>query len=441
MSRVRRAGVRALALVTAILFLPEAAFAALPVLSADGPSNVRIVHDDAGYRLLVNGQPFYVKGAGLEGGPIDALVAAGGNSFRTWRSDGGAAVLDRARAKGVYVALGIDVGHERHGFSYDDPQAVAAQLARIRGEVLQFKDHPALLIWVVGNELNLGASNPKVWNAINQIALMIHQLDPNHPVMTTLAGFDKALIDQLKARAPALDLIGIQLYGDISQLQEKLRASDWTGPYIVTEWGPTGHWEIAKTTWGAPIEDDSTRKADLLRERYQRYIVTDQRQCLGSYVFLWGNKQERTPTWYGLFLASGEATAGVDAMQYLWTGAWPDNRSPAIAAIEIDSRSADQDITLLPDHVYGARVQADDSDRDLLKYRWLVLEESAAQSSGGDHEETPRTVAASVVDAGNGAMRFQAPSKPGAYRLFVYVYDHKGHAAHANIPFMVADSK
>ena len=414
-----------------------AAEATVPKPLAGKTSQVRVVETAAGYQLLVNGQPFYVKGGGLEAGNQEALLAAGGNSFRTWRSDDGQAVLDRAQRNGLFVALGIDVARERHGFNYDDDKTVAAQLARVRSEVLQFKAHPALLMWVVGNELNLGAHNPRVWNAVNQIAQMIHQLDPDHPVMTTLAGFDPALIAELKSRAPALDLIGIQLYGDIAQLPEKLRDSHWTGPYLVTEWGPTGHWEIAKTDWGAPIEDDSSAKAANLVERYQRYIASDVRQCLGSYVFLWGNKQERTPTWYGLFLDSGEQTAGVDAMQYLWTGAWPGNRSPSITPIEIDGLRAVQSLHLRPGKSSEAVVRVTDADGDALAYQWQLREESGATSVGGDHEDLPQAVPVRMHDLGQGRLKFRAPAHSGAYRLFVTVRDGKGHAAHANYPFRV----
>jgi len=429
------------ALAAAIGFAPLAAHAAEPSPLVGGPSQVRIVESDGRYRLLVNGQSFHINGAGLGTGTQKALVASGGNSFRTWDTDGngagGRALLDEARSNRLFVSLGIVMGKERQGFDYDDQRAVARQLARVKAEVLKYKDHPALLMWVVGNELNLDAHNPRVWNAVNQIAEMIHRVDPNHPVMTTLAGLNPQLIELIKTRAGSLDLLGIQLYGDIAQLSDNLRLSKWTGPYVVTEWGPTGHWEIAKTDWGAPIEDDSTRKANLLRERHESYIAVDQRQCLGSYVFLWGNKQERTPTWYGLFLASGEATAGVDTMQYLWTGSWPANRSPAISPIELDSRTAGQSVSLVANREYGARVRAEDSDGDALAYRWVVLEESGAKTVGGDHEEIPRTVESDIADSEDGAMRFKAPSKAGAYRLFVYVFDGKGHAAHANIPFQV----
>ena len=282
-------------------------------------AQVRIEHRDDGYRLLVDGAPFVIKGAGLGNGSMETLAARGGNALRTWRVDPDPqrqrAFLDRAQRNGLKVAVGIEVGNERHGFDYNDAAAVRQQLQRIRTQVQQSAAHPAVLMWVVGNELNLDYTNPKVWNAVGAIADAIHAIDPDHPVTTTLAGFDKPLIDRLKARAPSLDLIAVQLYGDIDALPQKLHDSGWRGPYVVTEWGPTGHWESPTTAWGAPIEDNSARKAVLLEQRYRQRIASDTRQGLGSFVFLWGNKQERTPTWYGLFLPSGAATPSVDTLQ------------------------------------------------------------------------------------------------------------------------------
>ncbi|WP_189455141.1 glycoside hydrolase family 2 TIM barrel-domain containing protein [Cognatilysobacter bugurensis] len=414
-----------------------------PAPSPEGPSSVRIVEDDGRYRLLVNGAPFHVKGAGLQGGDQEALAARGGNAFRTWRpdspSESGREMLDRAKRNGLFVALGIEVGKERHGFDYDDPAAVAAQQARIRAEVLQYKDHPALLMWVVGNELNLEATNPAVWDAVDSIAEMIHEIDPNHPVMTTLAGIDRAVVEQVKARADSLDLLGIQLYGDIDGLPQKLRESGWTGPYIVTEWGPTGHWESPLTAWGAPIEDDSSTKARLLERRYRTAIESDRRQGLGSFVFLWGQKQERTPTWYGLFLPSGESTASIDAMQRVWTGRVPGNVSPSITPIEIEGRRAVESITLVPGRSYAARVDTDDADGDALDHRWTIRAESTARTVGGDPEEVPTEVATRFEVNQGGGVRFDAPLHPGAYRLFVEVRDGAGHAAYANAPFQVAE--
>ena len=136
----------------------------------------------------------------------------------------------------------------------------------------------------------------------------------------------------------------------------------WDKPYIVTEWGATGHWECGKTAWGAPIENDSTTKADLYQKRYEAVIQSDHKLCLGSYVFLWGQKQERTPTWYGMFLKSGEETAPVDVMHYIWTGSWPANRSPRLEGAWLDGKTALQNVRLRPGQLYHAKVQASDPD-------------------------------------------------------------------------------
>ncbi|MFL6586394.1 MAG: glycoside hydrolase family 2 TIM barrel-domain containing protein [Luteimonas sp.] len=411
------------------------------VAAADGPAVVRVVATADGHQLQVDGTPFRIRGAGLQDGDQEALAARGANSFRTWHTADDAvqvrAMLDRAQRNGLMVAMGLHVGKERHGFDFGDAAAIAAQQARLLEQVRAYKNHPAVLMWVVGNELNLEGRDPRVWNAVEAITRAIHAEDPNHPVMTPLAGFDPALADLLRTRAPSLDLIGVQLYGDIVDLPRKLEAARWDGPYVVTEWGPTGHWESPLTSWGAPVEDDASRKAALLVDRYTRIIEADAAQGLGSYVFLWGQKQERTPTWYGLFLPGGESTPGVDAMQQLWTGRWPANRAPAISPLRIDARVATDSVVLVPDAEHRAHVVATDPDGDPLVYRWIVREESRATSIGGDPETLPPQVPLRLAEHADGALRFSAPTTPGAYRLFVEVRDGQGHAAYANVPFHV----
>ncbi|MEM8559873.1 MAG: glycoside hydrolase family 2 TIM barrel-domain containing protein, partial [Bacteroidota bacterium] len=323
------------------------------------------------------------------------------------------------------------------GFDYDDEEAVAAQLGRIRAEVMKYKDHPALLMWGIGNELNLDAENPKVWDAVGAIAEMIKEVDPNHPTTTMLAGVSKDLVDAINERAPALDVISMQFYGAINELPRYLEESGLTGPYIVTEWGATGHWEVAKTEWGAPIENTSSVKADLYRSRYETAIASDTTQLLGSYVFLWGQKQERTPTWYGMFLPTGEETESVDVMEYLWTGAWPENRTPRLESMTLDGQTAFDDVRLDAGQTVTAVVEAMDFNGDPLSYAWRVREESQTEASGGDDEEVPEEIEGLVSPADAAEVTVTAPSEPGAYRVFVYVYDGNGHAAHANIPFYV----
>jgi hypothetical protein len=406
-----------------------------------GPAKVEIRQMDGCWQILVNHQKFYIKGAGLEHGDQEKLAEHGGNSFRTWRTDNGSEtgqqVLDRAWRNGLYVTMGLEIARERHGFDYSDPRAVAGQLADIKAEVLKYKDHPALLMWDIGNELNLNSTNPKVWDAVNDISKMIHQVDPNHPTTTSLAGLNKDLVTQIKTRAPDLDLLAIQMYADIVNLPRYLQATGWDGPYIVTEWGATGHWEVGQTAWGAPIEDDSTTKADLYHKRYEIAIASDTNHCLGSYVFLWGQKQERTPTWYGMFLKTGEETETVDVMQDIWTGHWPDARSPRIEGCWLAGKTARENVHLNPGRNYPARVLAQPLDPSPLTYSWEIMPESAAQTTGGDFESQPQQLPGLISQKNDGTAEVKAPAKPGAYRLFAYVITGKRKAAYANIPFYV----
>jgi len=227
------------------------------------------------------------------------------------------------------------------------------------------------------------------------------------------------------------------MYGDIVNLPRYIEEMGFDQPYMVTEWGAVGHWEVPKTSWGAPIEQNSSAKAANYLKSPRIAIASNPDQILGSYVFLWGQKQERTPTWYGMFLEDGTETETIDVMHYIWTGSWPENRSPEIANMLLDSSSAHQNITLKADGVYEAGVEAVDPDGDVLRYRWEVMRESETTKTGGDREEIPGTLPGLVNVGGPGKATLTAPTEPGAYRLFVYVHDDNGHAGHANFPFQV----
>lgn len=406
-----------------------------------GPVKVELKNNKGQFQLYVNNEPFYIKGAGLEFGNIASVAKHHGNSFRTWRTNNGQQsgkeVLDEAQKNGLLVTMGIEVARERHGFDYNDEVAVKEQKERIKQEVLALKDHPALLIWAIGNELNLRATNPKVWDAVNDISKMIHEIDSNHLTTTTLAGISQQDVNSIEERCTDIDVLSVQMYGQIEELPKMIKDFGFNGPYMVTEWGATGHWEVSKTSWGSPIEDNSTKKAADYLKRYKNVIASDTAKCIGSYVFLWGQKQERTPTWYGMFLEDGSETESVDVMHFLWSGTWPENRTPQVQSFTINNKTAYENVMLKPNEESVAIFKGTDLENAILKFHWEILPESTDLQDGGDFENKPEADKISIISSNNGVLKFNAPQEKGNYRLFGYVSDEFNHTATANIPFKV----
>ena len=401
-----------------------------------GPVKVTVHQANGKYELLRGGQLYFVKGAGGSQYP-ERIAAYGGNSIRTWGTNDAPKVLAEANQNHLTVMLGLDVARERHGFDYNDAAAVAAQLQKIKGEVLKYKDDPAVLVWGIGNELNLDYTNPKVWDAVNDIAKMIHETDPNHPTSTVLAGVGKKEVAYIKARCPAVDILSINTYAGLATLPRQISEAGWAGPYLVTEWGPTGHWEGPQTPWKASVEETSSQKAAVYKSRYEASVVQDRAHCLGSYVFLWGQKQERTPTWYGLFTEAGEETEVMDVLEYEWSGHYPKNRAPHISALTLDGQAATAGVTLKPGQPYPVGAAVTDPDADPLTYQWELLPESTDLKQGGDREGRPAPIAGDIPAGATGQTTLTAPARPGAYRLFVYAHDGHGNVATGNVPFLV----
>ena len=410
--------------------------------SGTGPSKVEIRSVDGKYSFYVNNKKFDLKGAG-GGGSLAELQKAGGNSLRTWSPANGQQLLDSAAKYNIMVAMGIGMGQELHGFNYNDTAAVAAQYRRNIRLIEQFKGHPNILCWVVGNELNLSPNrrvpvNPKVYDALKDIVDYIHKEDPNHPVTTTFAGVSRDHIRVALERCPDLDFISVQVYGGLSRMADMIKAAEIAKPFAITEYGPIGHWEMPRTEWGREIEEPSAVKASGIYDRIQKGIVSDPTGlCLGGYAFLWGQKQERTPTWYGIFLKTGEATAVVDELTRYWSGQYPANRAPKVDSLKLEGKNAVDNIYIKPGSACTAKVFASDPENNLLTYKWVIMKEVGQRSEGGAREIEPDGVPFTVLSDSNGVLTFNAPSEEGDYRIFSYVYDGSNKVGTANVPFFV----
>lgn len=388
------------------------------------------------YTLFRNGQPYYIKGAG---GYMyyDQLRECGGNSIRLWSTKDAKKYLDWAESLGLTVTLGLDMELERHGFDYNDKKAVKQQFERLKKEVLQYKDHPALLMWGVGNELDQYAKNYNVWNAVEELIRYIHQVDPHHPTTTMLAGVPSDHIRAILKKAPSLDVLSINAFTDLPYIRNKITDAGWKGPYLVGEWGASGYWESPQTPWGTFIEETSTQKEAVCKERYTNAILANADRCLGSYVFYWGYKQARTHTLLSLYLETGEKISVIDMLREQWSGTRSKNRAPHIEPLGVDDQQVHKGIYLKASSEHWAYTAASDPEKDPLQFKWEIYYESKEKKEGGDTENKPAALQGLIIQNGGTRLHFKAPEKEGAYRLFVYAFDGNKNVATANAPFYV----
>lgn len=402
-----------------------------PVMAEAIPVELR--QTEEGWELLRGGEPYFIRGAGGNHS-LEALAAAGANSVRTWGADDLEPLLDEAHSLGLTVTVGIWLGHERHGFDYDDPEQLAEQRDRVREAVLRYRDHPAVLLWGIGNEMEgFGeGDNPAVWDAVNDLAAMVKELDPHHPTMTVTTFVHGERIEYVHRRSPAIDIHGINAYGGARVVPGLLREGGATKPYILTEFGPAGPWEVAETEWGAPIEQTSAEKAALYRESYRQGIAAAPGQALGSYAFLWGHKMEATGTWFGMFLGDGAKTAAVDVMTEIWSGEPPADLAPLAAPLQLAGPAG-----VDPGATVEVAASVEDPEGGDLRVRWELRPESGDYLTGGDYRPDLPAIEDAVREGRVDGATVRMPEQPGAYRLFLYAYDEAGNAATANVPLLV----
>lgn len=409
--------------------------------SNSGNKTVEIRQVGDHFELFRHGKPYPINGA-CGSHFLDVLRAAGGNSIRTYTSYGLDSLLDQAHANDLTVMVGLWVDRELEGFDYGNKEAVQKQKEKLRDIVLKYKDHPAVLCWAIGNEAgNSAVHRELLWPALDDIAAMIKEIDPNHPItIPSELHYAQEVIDQ----CPNMDFISINTAGDIASYTENFDASK---PHLICEWACLGHWEAKETNWQVAFEESIPQKYATMKDSYQNYIVGGNPNCLGSYVFFWGQKQEDTPTWFSMFTEAGAKTALIDLMFELWTGKpYPGNLAPILDSLIVDGAGAEPERYLEVGKVVSASVRSYDPENDSLQYHWEVIPDGAPvlafdpTPGKGWYEVRPTPVANTILEEKGNQIRFKVPGKVGAYRLLVYAHDGHGSGSYANMPFFVVNN-
>jgi len=394
---------------------------------------------EGGFQLYVDGQATVLCGVGGNR-RLEEAAANGANTFRTWGGDVESIrkYIGEAKANNMYIMQGISLS--KNHSDYIDEAYKDRLRAHVRELAQTFKDDRNILIWGIGNEIALDKANGEAeWSFVDELSRIIKSIDHRH-LTATVISHNKAALDSLAKYATSLDMIGINSYGGVARVASMVENSAYKGAYAVTEWGPDGWWGCPRTEWGAPIEQTSEEKRQVYERHYSEDIMTSDR-CLGNYCFLWGQKEERTPTWFSMFVEDnvdglplhGEKTPMVEAMQRVWTGVEPSRTAPVVEEMTVGGLKAIESPRVKAGKPFESAVKASDREGDTLTYVWELLWEATDTAHGGAYEPRPGRVG-DVVTTSEPVLSLTL-NQAGNYRLYCYILDGTGFVSTVNVPF------
>lgn len=429
-----------------------------------GAAKVEILSD----RLWVDRKEFFVKGAACT--KWHTMVADyGGNTVRIY---GGTinhgALLDRLHEAGLKCYFGFSMPQFMDDEDlFTNPERRQTKIEDVKKIVEAFKNHPAILCWCLGNELETNGyqNREELWSFYAELDKAVHKADPGHP--TTLAitnDVNTAKIAYIKKFCVDLDFLSINAYGKtLPNLENVLRNTcGWTKPWMLTEFGQPGTWQRTHldgriNSWGALVQITSEQAADWYRDCYD--VLTGYEHCLGSCIFWWGYQTHgEVLGWYPMFTRDGYPLAAVDAIASKWKNTPYSSSAPLIAAwdesVYLDETTLKDNMNpvLSPSTEHLAAVRVTSRSGRPLRYKWFIykdntydisegirkvsiLEDGEALQDGSMNEDARAEL---FQDRTQSSVRFSAPAESGNYRLYVIVYDdYSDRAATACLNFKV----
>ncbi|WP_372830686.1 glycoside hydrolase family 2 TIM barrel-domain containing protein [Pontibacterium sp.] len=376
------------------------------------------------WQLIVNNQPYQIQGVGCAkakgANGVDYLHLAkqlGANTVRTWGlTHTDTDYLDRAAELGLQVAVGIWLPHPKAGSLYQTPNS--EELIRLRSTILQRVDqlrkHPAVLLWVVGNEVLHAADSPSERTGfltfLESLVKEIKLRDPDH--LVSYAATESVDLQMLNQSAKNLDIIGINLYSDPRKLQRRKQLSGESRPLLFTEFGPRRPEDMRLDELGYPVIPTDQAKAKRYLRRLDQLGALD-KQTLGAFVFRLGDPKPDDLHWWNLSYGDNPRAAYVAIAQRYQTGNW--NNAP-ICKTAPSSR-----IQVAPGESLPLQISEQALSHALYgSHFWPV--ELRARARQASTLLTPDQISAKPN------MRVNVPDQPGDYWLITHAVSANGTA-------------
>jgi len=142
-------------------------------------------------------------------------------------------------------AYAIGSGANWHeGTNYSHPVHQENMKDSVRSMVMEYKDEPYILMWILGNETNYGvANNAKAdpvsyYKFVNEVTMMIKEIDPTRPI--AICNGDILFLDVFSEYAPDVDVYGSNSYRG----EQGFGTGFWSAikrlcdkPVLITEYG------------------------------------------------------------------------------------------------------------------------------------------------------------------------------------------------------------
>jgi hypothetical protein len=302
-------------------------------------------------------------------------------------------------------------------------------------------------MWNLGNELYYPFVLFKKNNFIrvfNDLIDVIKTEDPDHPVSTAVAGVGRLSTISIYMNSPRLDLLAYNIFSDTPNLFSKLKQISYISgrkPYYISEFGANGPWESSVTSWLSPIEPSSTKKTEQIKERYLFIENNKSDECLGTLLFYWGNKHERTYTWFSLFM-DDKKLESLKTVEYLWKGKEIPDTEIGLEYLLVDGRGSADNIIFEPNQIRHSEVVFSHESTSDAKIMWEIYPEAWSwpwwlRQDTAKMDFSPIRKLERFVGFEDNKATFLTPENEGAYRIFAYVFDSQGYFATANIPFYI----